>query len=116
MLPYTTPLKRITPWAVLVGAFLGAIPPMLGGFKQLQGKPSRLEAEFYLPYSYVAVSSFLGPMLWKINDDYLKSGVSNLLPSPQGRDFQLSAFSNYCCIPLFMDCESFLALSFFSGE
>ena len=25
-----TPLKRITPWAVLVGAFPGAIPPMLG--------------------------------------------------------------------------------------
>ena len=25
-----TPLKRITPWAVFVGAFPGAIPPMLG--------------------------------------------------------------------------------------
>lgn len=77
-----TPLKRVSPIAVLVGAFPGAIPPLLGWVAATGG------------FSYAAISLFLLQFFWQfphfwaiawiLDDDYNKAGY-RLLPSPQGR-------------------------------
>ena len=55
-----TPLKQITPFAVFVGAFPGAIPPMLGWIA-FTGEMS-LQA-IILFAIYLAIPSFLGTSL-----------------------------------------------------
>jgi protoheme IX farnesyltransferase len=83
-----TPLKRITPWAVFVGAFPGAIPPMLGWVAAT--------GEFGLGPGLLFAVQFMWQfphfwaIAWKVNDDYAKAGFS-LLPSKGGKDFT-SAF------------------------
>ncbi len=73
-----TPLKRVSPVAVLVGAFPGAIPPLLGWVAATGG------------FSYAAISLFLLQFFWQfphfwaiawiLDDDYKKAGY-RLLPS-----------------------------------
>jgi protoheme IX farnesyltransferase len=102
-----TPLKRITPWAVFVGAFPGAIPPMLGwvaatgSFGLEPGILFALQFMWQFPHFWA--------IAWKINDDYLKAGFQ-LLPSPHGRD-SLSAFL-ILVYTLFMIASSFLPIMF----
>jgi protoheme IX farnesyltransferase len=89
-----TPLKRITPWAVFVGAFPGAIPPMLG-YVAATG-------EFgYIPGILFAVQFvWQFPHFWSIAwvgyDEYQKAGFS-LLPSKEGKNtfsaFQIFLYS-----------------------
>ena len=77
-----TPLKRVSPIAVLVGAFPGAIPPLLGWVAATGG------------FSYAAVSLFLLQFFWQfphfwaiawiLDDDYKKAGY-RLLPTKSGR-------------------------------
>ncbi|MBL7962940.1 MAG: protoheme IX farnesyltransferase [Flavobacteriales bacterium] len=78
-----TPLKRITPWSVLVGAFPGAFPPMLG-FVAATGQfglgPGLLFAGQFMwqfPHFWA--------IAWVLHDDY-KQGGFHLLPSMGGRD------------------------------
>jgi len=102
-----TPLKRITPWAVLVGAFPGAIPPMLGWVAATG--TFGLEAGILFALQFMWQFPHFWAIAWKINDDYLKAGFK-LLPSPQGRD-QLSAFL-ILLYTLFMIASSFLPIFF----
>ena len=77
-----TPLKKVSNLAVLVGAFPGAIPPLLG-WVAATGE-----------FTYVAVILFLLQFFWQfphfwsiawiLNDDYKKAGYQ-LLPSSNGR-------------------------------
>ena len=102
-----TPLKRITPWAVFVGAFPGAIPPMLGWVAATG--TFGLEAGILFALQFMWQFPHFWAIAWKINDDYLKAGFK-LLPSPEGRD-QLSAFL-ILLYTLFMIASSFLPILF----
>lgn len=95
-----TPLKRITPWAVFVGAFPGAIPPMLGvvaitnDFNLLVGIMFFVQFIWQFPHFWA--------IAWVSDDDYKKGGFS-LLPS-KGRKDKTSAnwilYSTFLMIPV----------------
>ena len=88
-----TPLKRITPWAVFVGAFPGAIPPMLG-FVAHEGSFG-FEPGLVFMIQFIWQFPHFWAIAWKIDDDYKKAGFS-LLPSKK-RDkssaFQIMLYS-----------------------
>lgn len=89
-----TPMKQKTSWAVFVGAFPGAAPPLIGW--------AALEASLPDPIiiSPAALSLFclqfmwqfphFWAIAWRCHDDYKKAGF-HLLPSPGGKDLK-SAF------------------------
>ena len=72
-----TPLKRITAFAVIPGALVGALPPMIG-WTAAGGQP------FDAPILFVAFFFFVGqiPHFWlillKYGDDYEKAGLPTL--------------------------------------
>jgi protoheme IX farnesyltransferase len=86
-----TPSKRVTPFATFIGAFPGAIPPMLGVVAASPGFGS-IDTTALLMFATQFMWQF--PHFWAIawvsHDDYLKAGF-NLLPSKYGRD-KASAF------------------------
>jgi len=94
-----TPLKKISPWAVFVGAFPGAIPPMLGAvastgeFNMLVGIMFFVQFAWQFPHFWA--------IAWVLDEDYKKGGFS-LLPS-KGRKNKTSAnwilFSTLLMIP-----------------
>ncbi|MEX2483839.1 MAG: heme o synthase [Brumimicrobium sp.] len=83
-----TPLKRVTPWSVIVGAFPGAIPPMLGAiavtneFGPMPGALFFVQFVWQLPHFWA--------IAWISHDDYQKAGFY-LLPSGSGKS-KTSAF------------------------
>jgi protoheme IX farnesyltransferase len=95
-----TPLKRHTPFAVLVGAFPGAFPPMLGWI----AARNTIGMEAVLLYALQFIWQFphFWSIAWILHDDYLKAGF-RMLPSAGGRD-RSSAFQNLmytaCLIPM----------------
>ena len=78
-----TPLKRITPWAVFVGAFPGAIPPMLG-VVAVEGEFSLLAGIMFL-VQFVWQFPHFWAIAWVVDEDYAKGGFS-LLPSKGRKD------------------------------
>jgi len=78
-----TPMKRFSSWAVFVGAFPGAFPPMLGyvaATRQFGLGPGLLFAmQFMWQFPH------FWSIAWVLNDDYAKAGY-HLLPSRGGRD------------------------------
>lgn len=78
-----TPLKRLSPWAVFVGAFPGAIPPMLGAvavtgkFDMLVGIMFFVQFAWQFPHFWA--------IAWVSDEDYSKGGFS-LLPSKNRKD------------------------------
>jgi protoheme IX farnesyltransferase len=83
-----TPLKQITPLAVFVGAFPGAIPPMLG-YIAYSGEFG-LEPGLLFAVQFMWQFPHFWAIAWKANDDYAKAGF-RLLPSKGGKDLT-SAF------------------------
>lgn len=89
-----TPMKRVSPWAVLVGAFPGAIPPFLGAiaatdhFGFLPGILFFVQFTWQFPHFWA--------IAWVLYDDYKLAGFS-LLPSKSGKSkasaFQIMAYS-----------------------
>ncbi|MCB0477163.1 MAG: heme o synthase [Crocinitomicaceae bacterium] len=83
-----TPLKRITAWSVFVGAFPGAIPPMIGvvavtgHFNMMAGILFLIQFIWQFPHFWA--------LAWMLHEDYQKAGFS-LLPSRKGKD-RVSAF------------------------
>ncbi len=86
-----TPLKRVTPFAVFVGAFPGAMPPMLGCVAATEGF-GQITHLAWIMFAVQFIWQFphFWAIAWRINDDYLKAGFK-MLPSPGGRD-KASAF------------------------
>ncbi len=86
-----TPLKRITPFAVFVGAFPGAIPPLLGhvastsGFGEIQ-----FQAWVLFAVQFMWQFPHFWAIAWVLDEDYKKAGF-RMLPSLGGRD-KSSAF------------------------
>jgi heme o synthase len=95
-----TPLKRITPWAVFVGAFPGAIPPLLGvvaatgEFNLVGGVLFFVQFIWQFPHFWA--------IAWVVYDDY-KAGGFSLLPSKEGKSknsaYQI-AFYSFLLIPI----------------
>lgn len=89
-----TPLKRVTPWAVFVGAFPGAIPPMLGAiaatgeFGFVPGILFFVQFTWQFPHFWA--------IAWVVDADY-KAGGFSLLPSKTGKSkesaFQIALYS-----------------------
>lgn len=77
-----TPMKRVSPWATIVGAFPGALPPMIGAiavtnaFGPMPGALFFVQFVWQLPHFWA--------IAWVSHDDYQQAGFS-LLPSKSGR-------------------------------
>jgi protoheme IX farnesyltransferase len=86
-----TPAKRVTPFATFIGAFPGAIPPMLGCVAATQGFGTvSMAAILLFAIQFMWQFPHFWAIAWVANEDYKKAGF-NLLPSPGGRD-KASAF------------------------
>jgi protoheme IX farnesyltransferase len=108
-----TPLKRITPWAVFVGAFPGAIPPMLGWVAASASPENTFgfigtNALLLFAVQFMWQFPHFWAIAWVVDDDYRKAGF-RLLPSKE-RD-KSSAFQ--CLVyTLFLLPVSMLPLLF----
>lgn len=78
-----TPMKRITPFAVFIGAFPGAIPPMLGWV----AATNSLDIFAWILFAIQFIWQFphFWAIAWVLDEDYQKAGFK-MLPSPGGRD------------------------------
>lgn len=81
-----TPLKKVTPFAVFVGAFPGAVPAMLGWVAATSGF-GHIGTQALLLFAIQFMWQF--PHFWAIawvqHEDYQRGGF-HLLPSAGGRD------------------------------
>jgi heme o synthase len=77
-----TPLKRKTPWCVLVGAFPGAMPPLIGW----AGASGRLNIEAGTLYAMVFLWQFphFMAIAWMYREDYDRAGYL-VLPKGNAR-------------------------------
>ncbi len=78
-----TPLKRVGPVAVFVGAFPGALPPLLGWIAATGGISH--EALIIFGIQFVWQFPHFWAIAWVADDDYKRAGF-RLLPSGGGRD------------------------------
>lgn len=78
-----TPLKRVGPIAVFVGAFPGALPPLLGWIAAT-GEIS-YEAMIIFGIQFIWQFPHFWAIAWVADDDYKKAGFK-LLPSGGGKD------------------------------
>ena len=89
-----TPLKRVTPWAVFVGAFPGAIPPMLGAVAA-SGKFDVVAGVLFF-VQFIWQFPHFWAIAWVVFDDY-KAGGFALLPSKLGKSkysaYQIAIYS-----------------------
>ncbi|MGB0522160.1 MAG: heme o synthase [Flammeovirgaceae bacterium] len=78
-----TPLKQITPLSVLVGAFPGAFPPLIGWV----GMTGEISTEAIIIYGIQFFWQFphFWAIAWVANDDYNKAGFKML---PYGKSLQ----------------------------
>jgi len=92
-----TPLKRRTPFSVLVGAFPGALPTLIGGVAATSGFG---QITFFALLLFIIQFVWQFPHFWALawfnNDDYAKANF-HLLPSRGGKDdfskFQILMYS-----------------------
>jgi protoheme IX farnesyltransferase len=78
-----TPLKRTTPWAVFVGAFPGAVPPMLGWVAATDGFGFiGTNALLLFAVQFMWQFPHFWAIAWVVDDDYRKAGF-RLLPSKE---------------------------------
>lgn len=77
-----TPLKKLTPFSVFVGAFPGAIPPMLG-YVAASGTFG-LEAGLLFAIQFMWQFPHFWAIAWTVHDDYLRAGF-RMLPSAGGK-------------------------------
>jgi protoheme IX farnesyltransferase len=86
-----TPLKRVTPFAVFIGAFPGAIPPLLGCVAATSGFGEiKLEAWIMFAGQFMWQFPHFWAIAWVLDEDYKRAGFQ-MLPSLGGRD-KSSAF------------------------
>lgn len=89
-----TPMKRLSPWAVFIGAFPGAMPPLLG-YVGATGEFGMLPGILFLVQFMWQFPHFWA-IAWVMDDDYKRAGF-RLLPSKFGRNrsssFQILIFT-----------------------
>jgi heme o synthase len=92
-----TPLKRVSPFSVFVGAFPGALPTLIGAVAATEGFGS---ISFFAWLLFIIQFFWQFPHFWSLawfnHDDYQKAGFL-MLPSSGGRDdhskFQILLYS-----------------------
>lgn len=93
-----TPLKRITPWAVFVGAFPGAVPPMLGWVAATQDFGFvGTNALLLFAVQFMWQFPHFWAIAWVVDDDYRKAGF-RLLPTKErdkGSAFQILVYAMF---------------------
>lgn len=77
-----TPLKRVTPLCVFVGAFPGSVPPMLGYVAA--SNSFGLEPGILFLVQFFWQFPHFWAIAWKANEDYLKAGF-RMLPLSEGK-------------------------------
>jgi len=77
-----TPMKRVSSWAVFIGAFPGAIPPMLGAIAHTNAFGMEPGVLFFI--QFVWQFPHFWAIAWVCFDDY-KAGGFSLLPSKFGK-------------------------------
>lgn len=116
-----TPMKQKTPWAVLIGAFPGAAPPLIGW--------TACEAIDFMWISPAALSVFciqfmwqfphFWAIAWKCHDDYKKGGFQ-LLPSPAGKDsksaFQILIYTLFMVPIAMLPCHPDFGIAGFTSS
>jgi protoheme IX farnesyltransferase len=110
-----TPLKRVGPIAVFVGAIPGAMPPLLG-WTAATGSIT-YEALIIFGIQFVWQFPHFWAIAWVLYDDYKKAGFS-LLPSKTGKDkssaFQIMAYSlaliPFSLMPWILDWTGYITL------
>ncbi len=95
-----TPLKRKTPLAVFVGAFPGAVPPLLGWTAATGSIGQEAVLLFFLQFMWQFPHFWA--IAWRLDEDYRRAGFY-LLPFPTGRNranaFQILLY-NMSLIPI----------------
>lgn len=79
-----TPMKQKSPWAVLVGAFPGAMPPLLGYIAAGNGAGVGFYGWLLFGIQFIWQFPHFWSIAWVSDDDYKKAGF-RLLPSDGGR-------------------------------
>lgn len=77
-----TPMKRVSPIAVIIGAIPGALPPTIG-YVAATGHMTNLAILLFL-VQFVWQFPHFWSIAWIYNDDYTKAGY-DLLPTKNGR-------------------------------
>lgn len=77
-----TPMKRISPWAVFVGAIPGALPPMIGAIAHTNSFGMIPGVLFFVQFTWQFPHFWA--IAWVAYDDYKAAGFS-LLPSKEGK-------------------------------
>ena len=85
-----TPMKRISPISVWVGAIPGALPPMIG----VVAASGKLDALAWVMFGIQFLWQFphYWAIAWVIDEDYQKAGYK-MLPSSGGKDRVTASFS-----------------------
>jgi protoheme IX farnesyltransferase len=98
-----TPLKRLTPLCTLIGAFPGAVPPLIG-WAAARG---RLDSEAWVLYAMVFLWQFphFMAIAWMYRDDYDRAGY---LVLPRGH-----ARARFVTLQTLLPLLALLALSLF---
>ena len=116
-----TPMKQKTAWAVFVGAFPGAAPPLIGWVA--------CEAGDHLWISPAALSVFciqfiwqfphFWAIAWRCHDDYKKGGFQ-LLPSQGGKDsksaFQILLYTLFMVPIAMLPCHPDFGIAGFTSS
>lgn len=97
-----TPMKRLSPWAVFIGALPGAMPPLMGyvaatgNFNIVPGVLFLVQFMWQFPHFWA--------IAWVLDDDYKQAGY-RLLPSKFGRNksssFQIVIYTIGCVVTSF---------------
>jgi len=82
-----TPLKRITPFAVFVGAFPGSIPPLIGW--AAYANEIGLTAWILFSIQFIWQFPHFWAIAWRLDEDYKRAGFTML---PSGKRDKSSAF------------------------
>jgi protoheme IX farnesyltransferase len=77
-----TPSKKVSPWAVFIGAFPGAMPPMLGYIAKTDTFGFEPGLLFFVQFMWQFPHFWA--IAWLAYEDYQKAGY-RLLPSTEGR-------------------------------
>lgn len=80
-----TPMKKVSPWAVFIGAFPGAIPPFLGYVAA--SNTFDVNAGLLFVTQFMWQFPHFWAIAWNLEEDYNLGGFS-LLPSAGGRNKQ----------------------------
>ncbi|MFM7023907.1 MAG: heme o synthase [Flavobacteriales bacterium] len=108
-----TPMKRKTPFAVFVGAFPGAMPPLIGWVAYSNN--INIQGLTVFAVQFMWQFPHFWAIAWRLHDDYTKAGFK-MLPSPGGRDkasaFQILLYSLFL-IPVSLLPGAFLLSGMF---